>query len=205
MTLHVAGPHGRLPTSFTDDVAAFGALAPEIVSKIWHVLGPAIDAPGAPETRQAFELFAGAYHLDEVELAAAVRAARHLFEAAARYDLDERQVAADIQALLPEAPNARTVLLANFDAAKQSLRRAIVARAIADHGNVLVGTSWRVDVVDASDGGVRLGVPVALLTLRYRCGDAMKTVTFQALPDVMAELREACEQVLLPAPESPLR
>jgi hypothetical protein len=43
---------------------------------------------------------------------------------------------------------------------------------------------------------VKLRMPVALLTLHYREGADLGRMTLQALPDMVQELKAACEKVL---------
>ena len=55
---------------------------------------------------------------------------------------------------------------------------------------------WRVDTIEASERGVKLRLPVAMLTLHYREGSEVGRITLQVLPDMMGELKGICERVL---------
>src|SRR5262249_50677739 len=115
---------------------------------------------------------------------------------AARHDVPAGALAEDLDRLCPDDPLVKELLLAGYDAAKDQLRNEIVRAAIADHGKILVGVSWRLDAIQASDRGGKLRTPVAMLTLHYREGGETGRVTMQVLPDMMGELKQVCEKVL---------
>src|SRR6185437_11345425 len=111
-------------------------------------------------------------------------------------DLPEAAIAADLDQLCPAEPRVKQLVLAGYAPAKERLRREILAAAVADHGKLLVGVSLRLDTIQASERGVRLQAPEAVLTMHYREGAEAKRVTLQVLPDMMAELRGTFAQVL---------
>jgi hypothetical protein len=90
----------------------------------------------------------------------------------------------------------RELVLAGYEPAKAQIRHEIIKSALADHGKLLTGVSWRLDAVQASERGANLRTPVAMLTLRYRDGAEAGRVTLQVLPDMMAELKDACDRIL---------
>ena len=69
-------------------------------------------------------------------------------------------------------------------------------RALGEHGNVFGGVSWRVDTIGSTNHCKALGVPVAMVTLHYREGNDTKRLTLQMVPDMVGELREACDAML---------
>lgn len=194
-TLHAAGG-ARPPPDLAGDLGRLAAMRPEAVAKLWQALGPCLSDPGSEETARTLDVFCAAYGVDEDDLARGIKACRYLIEGGARLDLPAEKVAEDIGRLCPEAPEIGTVLLAGYEPVKAEMRRAIVASALAEHGKLLLGVQWRVDVVDSSDRGARLGVPVVMLTLRYREGSEERRITLQALPDMMGQIKGICEHVL---------
>lgn len=126
----------------------------------------------------------------------ALKACRFLLREASRADLDAAAFAADVDALSGCSEEIRAILLAGYDAAKGLLRREILRKSLLDHGRLLVGVDWRLDQVLASGHGANLGTPVGVLTLRYRDGERQERLTLHALPEVLRELRDACDRLL---------
>ena len=105
-------------------------------------------------------------------------------------------LAEDLDRLCPGELLVKELVLAGYGPAKERIRHEIVKAAVADHGKLLVGVKWRLDAIQASEGGAKLGTPVALLTLHYLEGAESGRVTLQVLPDMMGELRDVCGKVL---------
>ncbi len=132
------------------------------------------------------------------QLAAPAKACRFLFLQASRAGVDRDAFSADIGALVPApaAARVRDLLLPIFDAAIPQLRQAAVFLSVADHGRVVRGVRWRVDVIKASTHGTNLGVPVATITLQYQEGPNAGHASYQILPEEAAELRRALDAIL---------
>jgi hypothetical protein len=193
--LHCLGG-GNTPPDLGADLLRLLRFPSEAQEKLWQVLVPCLAETLSKETEQLLDMFCAAYKVDDDDLALAVKACRFVIRGAARLDLPERALAADLDQLCPAEPRVKEVVLAGYGPAKDQLRREILAAAVADHGKLLVGVSLRLDTIQASERGARLQTPVALLTLHYREGAGGGRVTFQVLPDMMAELRKTLEQVL---------
>lgn len=193
--LHAAGG-ARPPPSLPGDLRRLAGMAPEALAHFWHALGPCLSDPTSEETAKTLDVFCAAYRVEEDDLARAIKACRYLVEGGARFDLPADRLADDIDVLCPESPEIKTLLLAGYEPIKAELRRAILASALSDHGKLLTGVQWRVDVVDSSERGARLGVPVVMLTLHYLEGAERRRITLQALPDMVGQLKGICEQVL---------
>lgn len=193
--LHAAGG-ARPPPAIGPDLRRLAGMPPEALAHFWHALGPCLSDPTSEDTAKTLDVFCAAYRVEEDDLGRAIKACRFLIEGGARFDLPAERLAEDIDALCPESPEIKTLLLAGYEPVKAELRRAILASALSDHGKLLTGAQWRVDVVDSSDRGARLGVPVVMLTLHYLEGREQRRITVQALPDMVAQLKGICEQVL---------
>jgi len=187
---------GEAPPEIGADLGRLLTLPVEALTRFWQVLAPSLAERLAPETAQLLDAFCAAYRVDGDPLARAVKACRFVIREAARRDLSAAAFGEDVDRLCPGAPVIRELLLAGYEPARAQLRHDIVRAALADHGNLLLGVKWRVDAVQASEQGNRLGTPVAMLTLHYRDGAEMKRLTVQALPDMIGELKGICEAIL---------
>jgi hypothetical protein len=195
MKIHALG--GReAPPDLAHDLCRLLRMPAEAVSKFWQALGPCLAEQLSPETEKLLDLFCAAYRLSDEDLARAIKACRFLIQAAARLDVPAERFADDLDRLCPDAPLVKELLLAGYEAATSHIRQEIVRSALMDHGKLLVGAQWRVDVIDASDRGARMRQPVLMLTLQYREGAEMGRITLQVLPDMIAEIKGICEQVL---------
>jgi hypothetical protein len=184
------------PTDLAVDLRRLLGLPTAAVGKLWTVLLPSLDDPLPPEAASLLDMFSAAYGVDPDALASPIRAIRFLYTEVARNDIDEATLAADLALLCPDEPLVHELVLAGFQPAKDRLRKQMLQAALADHGNLLIGARWRLDMIQASERGRRLSVPVAILTLQYMEGSEKRRITVQALPDMMGELKTICEQVL---------
>ncbi len=187
---------GEAPPEVGADLLRLLRLPAEAVQKLWQVLAPNLAETITPETEQLVSVFCSAYRVDPDELAPAIRACRFLIREAARLDLSAGALADDLERLCPDEALVKELVLAAYESGKEPIRHAIVKAAVADHGKLLVGVKWRVDAIQASEGGAKLRAPVAMLTLHYLEGVEMGRVTLQVLPDMMGELRAVCDKVL---------
>jgi hypothetical protein len=195
MKIHSLGG-GEAPPELGGDLRRLLRMPAEAVSKFWQALGPCLAEQLSPETEKLLDVFCAAYRLSDEDLARAIKACRFLIQGAAKLDVPAEWLAEDLDRLCPEAPLVKELLLAGYDAAKSQIRGEIVRSALVDHGKLLIGAQWRVDIIDASERGARLRQPVLMLTLQYREGSETRRVTLQLLPDMIAELKGICEQVL---------
>jgi hypothetical protein len=193
--LHCLGG-GAAPPDLGADLLRLLRLPGEAQEKLWQVLVPCLAETLTKETEQLLDVFCGAYKVEEDDLAQAVKACRFVIRGAARLDLPEAGLAADLDQLCPADPRVKEIVLAGYAPAKEQLRREILRAAVADHGKLLTGVNLRLDMIQTSERGARLQLPVAVLTLHFQEGAAAGRVTFQVLPDMMAELRNSFEQVL---------
>jgi hypothetical protein len=184
------------PPDLADDLRRLLRLPPEALAKLWQVLGPCLAEKISKETEELLDVFCAAYNVPDGDLARAIKACRFLIQGAAKRDLPAARLAEDITLLCPETPLIGELLLAGYEPAKAQIRKEMAVAALLGHGSLLVGADFRVDTINASERGTRLGVPVAMLTLQYREGAEMRRITLQVLPDMMGRLRDICEQVL---------
>jgi hypothetical protein len=187
---------GDAPLELGRDLLLLRGLPIEAVERMWQVLGPSLAETIAPETERLLDGFCKAYQIESHHLARALKACRFVIREAARIDLPAAALAADLDRLCPGDALVQDLVLAGYEPAKARIRSEILGKALADHGNLLTGVSWRVDTIHASERGGKLRAPVAMLTLQYREGAETRRITLQALPEMIVELRGACEGIL---------
>lgn len=187
---------GEAPPELAVDLGLLGRLPAEAQQELWQALGPSLAHQLSAETGKLLDVFCAAYHVDEQELGKVLKACRFVIHEAAARDVPTAAVAEDLDRLCPAEPRVKELVLAGYEPAKARLRHEMVRAALVEHGKLLVGVGWRVDTIQTSERGAGLGVPVALLTLRYREGAETGRMTLQALPDMVGELRDACDKIL---------
>jgi hypothetical protein len=172
---------------------------PTAVQETW---GEVLEANLAPIVDDRAETFMKRYckrfEIDLAALAPAAKACRFLFREAARAGIDRAAFAADVGALLPESEASRVLALLtpHFDAALPKLRQAAILASVAEHGRVVRAVRWRLDVMKASNNGVKLDMPVATITFQYQEGPNAGQTSYQLLPEQAAELKRALAELI---------
>jgi len=185
----------KAPRGLSRDIAKIGALPELARARFWEVLSTILDEPVPSGAERTIDEFAKATGASRVELAPAFASARFLVRAAGLGNATPEELATDVAALTDGDGATVAVLLAGFETGKEVVRAKAKLATLADHGKLVEGIDWRVDVVASSSHGATLNVPVAVLTLRYREGDKRERITLQLTPEVLAELRKVCEQL----------
>lgn len=186
---------GEPPPDLGGDLRRLLRLPAEALQGIWRVLAPSVAETITPETERLLDAFCAAHAIDEDDLARAVKACRFLVREAAQRDLTADALAEDHERLCPDEPLVKELVLAGSDQARKQIRQEVIRAEVSDHGKLLVGVRWRVDAIQASEGGPKLRVPVTILTLQYREGAETGQVTMQVLPDMIEELSEVIKKV----------
>jgi len=161
---------------------------------LWEILGPSLGGVDAEMERRA-EAFCRLYELPPSDVKASLRVGRFLLTRAAAQNLPARALAEDLVALGAADGTIAGMLVGGYEAVREGLRRSMAEEALFEHGSVLVGLDWRVDRMVASDSRAELDMPLALMTLRTREGGKDKKTTFYAVPEVIRQIREACERI----------
>lgn len=163
----------------------------------WALLTPGLAEQPPPSLAAAMEKLCHDYQLTPDRVSRAMRVCRLLFREAARRNVGPALMAQDLQTVAPrDAEALQRALLPRYEQLAPALRREVLYGALTDHGALLTGVTWRVDEMKLSQRGSDLQSAVALLTLTYVEGNQEKRVTLQALPDMIAQLRAMCEQVM---------
>jgi hypothetical protein len=188
---------GEAPPDLPGDLRRLLRLPPAALSKLWQVLEPCVVVQDlSEETSRLLDVFCAAHRIDTDELGRVIKSCRFLIGEAARRDLSEDQLRSDLEALCPDTLLIHEVLLVGYGRAKAAIRQGLAVAALVGHGKLLLGADWRLDTIQTSAQGAKLGVSVAMLTLHYREGQENRRITLQVLPDMMGQLKGICEQVL---------
>ncbi len=196
--LHCLGGHPA-PESIVVAWRVFESLPEAARNKIWDVLAPfVVNGPGQ-EVAEISSTWCQTHGVVLRNLEQAIEACHFFLTQAARLNLPEPAIREDIEAISREGQPGLKALLAHFAEMNGFVRQRILEGSLLDHGKVFTGLDWRIDTIGASDRGLGLDVPVALLTLRHQegCDDtAVKGKTSLYLtPEAVSKLRQVCEQL----------
>jgi hypothetical protein len=195
LELHCFGGQPAAP-ELLDDVRRLLALPAEARRRVWQVLGPSLPDTVAPEVDALIVRFAAAHEVDSVALARALKGCRALVRQASAGGLPPKLFAEDLMRIAGGSPELAQVLLPGYERVKDELRRELLGAAVADHGKLLEDVRFRVDLLTASDRGLRVRFPAVTLTLHYREGSRREQITLQLLPEVVKQFQRMCEHVL---------
>lgn len=195
LKLHALGGEAAPPT-LAGDLRRLLRLPAAARAQLWKVLGPCLAEKMTPETEKLLDVFCAAHRITQDDLGPVLKACRFLVVEAARRDLTGEQLGEDLETLCPDTPALGEALLGGYDQAKAAVRQDIAVAALVGHGKLLLGTDWRIDTIEASAQGVKLRLPVAMLTFHYREGQETRRMTVQVLPDAIGQLKGICEQIL---------
>ena len=164
---------------------------------LWELLSVALPEELPTGFDSLLERFAAEHDLPPPRLVRVLRVCRMLLREAARRNVPATAFGDDLTALgVPTSGDVGAFLMSHYADAMGMLRHEVRYGALTDHGKLLTRVDWRVDVVKHAHRGVEIEEPVALVTLHFLEGDRRERVTFQALPDLLAELQGMCRQVL---------
>jgi hypothetical protein len=193
--LHSLGGQ-EVPGSLLVDLRKVLDLPPAARASLWQALGPSLPEPMPPDAEGQLQTFCTSFAIPPEDLARVLRAQRFLLREATALDVPSDAFADDLTALFPADPAVKEVLAGGYERAKALIRNDILNGTLADHGKLMVGVDWKVESIGASNRGAHLGLPAAVLTLRYREGNEAGRITLQLLPEMVRELRKACEKIL---------
>lgn len=169
-----------------------------IRQRFWSILGPCLAEPLPGEIEGDLDRLCAQHSIAPDALARALKACRFLVRNAASNDLDSRAFAEDLALLTGGSPRLAELLVPGYEAARKRVRSDLARAALRDHGKVLEGVDWRIDVITASSQAPKLRAPVAVITLRYREGEEHERLTLHATPEVLESLRDLCDRMLPP-------
>lgn len=202
---HAAGPaflEGAAPTpGLREDLLRLLGLPAGARTSLWTVLGPSLQAEIGPDVDALLQEFCRRHGIADAELALGLKAARFVLREAARLGVDRAQFANDLN-LIGGGEYGQalgSLFLGRYDEAVRAVRNEVIAGTILDHGRLLQGVDWRIDVISDSQRGDEIRTAVAMLTFRYREGDREERFSLQALPDEIAALRAVCDRIIGPA------
>lgn len=189
------------PRELLADLRKASSLPDAARQHLWELLGPCLAESNPSDLADRVQRFRAAHGASAEELGDAIGAVRCLIRGASALDMSRASFADDL-ARLPWTHDLGALLLPGYDAAKAMVRAEIARESVTDHGKMLSGVDWRLDTVASSNRGGNIGVPIALLTLRYRRGKRRGGVTFQASLNGLRELHDTCGRILDEAAKS---
>jgi len=163
---------------------------------LWDALGLAVAYPLPKDLDTRLEAFRRQHEVPPGRFARAITACHRLLNETGRRNLDQAQLEADLVVLAGSDRELVDRLLSGFDRAMDGIKRQILHSSLSDHGSLLLGVDWRVDLMVRSHRGEELKTPVIQMTLRCLEGKQENRKTVQVLPEQLRELQAMCEQIL---------
>lgn len=195
--LHCLG--GReAPASLEADLRSWLMLPPAARQAYREIILPNLAPEVDERITQAVTAFMTEHEVSSEALGPSVSACRLMMRSAARHDVTPERFTEDVEKLAAGEDELIDAMTSWYREALPLLRREIVVSTVAEHGNLGRGLDWRVDMVTRSHRGVGVNTPVAVLTFRYLQGRDEKRFTLQLLPELLDELRRACDEILSP-------
>lgn len=187
---------GAAPPEIADDLRAVTLLPLPAQQRLWEALGPCLRDPIGPEVERRLDHFCQTHGVPDGDLARVIKACRFLIREASVVDADRDAFARDLGRLCPDAPAVGEILLPAYELAKAQVRSEILENTLADHGKLVEGIDWSVDVLSSSSRGEKLGLPVIVITFRYREGARHDRITLRFVPAFVKRLREICGRLV---------
>jgi hypothetical protein len=138
---------------------------------------------------QALERFCEANGIQGAAALSVLRTCQGLLRHGAALDLEPEDFMEDLRKLSAGESGAMRLVGTRYVPLKRRIREGLLAQALADHGQVLTGLSWRVDRLEGSDRAVGLNAPVVWLTLEVQEGEESRRHSMQLTPDAIQALR----------------
>src|SRR5262249_33652207 len=135
---------GEAPPDLAADLGLIPALPAEAQQKLWQAVGPSLAETLSTDTEKLLDVFCAAYRVAEQDLGRVLKACRFVIREAAARDVPAAALEEDLERLCPGQPLVRELVLAGYEPAKAHLRHEMTRAAVADHGKLLVGVSFRV-------------------------------------------------------------
>jgi hypothetical protein len=177
----------------------FEALSEKARIQIWDVLAPLIVQGLNEEVGKISTNYCQTHKVSPQDLERSVEACHFLLAQAARLDLDEAHFREDLEAVSSEGQPGVQSLMTHFVEMSAFLRKRIIEGSLLDHGKVFSGLDWRIDLMGASDRGLHLDLPMALVTLRYQEGygehNTKGKMSLYLTPEAVHELKQTCERL----------
>lgn len=188
-----------IPDAVMSAWRVFEGLPESARNQIWEVLVPLIVKGIDEEVSEISGNWCQTYGVRPEDLEKSIEACHFFVAQAARLNLEESKVREDVEAISVDGQPGLKALMTHFTEMRKFVRERILEGSLLDHGKVFTGLDWRLDMVGASDRGLKLELPIALLTLRHQegCDDQAEKgkTSLYLTPEAISELRRVCEQL----------
>lgn len=189
---------GAPPPEMADDLRQLIALPRPARKDFWIPLRAYLRPELDDDAEAAITGYCEKHELTPPDIASPIRATRHLFRQGARHDASPEDLAADVTTLLDieEAQDLLGLFVPWYEDLVPHLRRLMVRQTVTDHGKLVTGTRWRLEHITSSDRAEGIDMPVAMVTFSYVDGAREQRTTLCFLPDQLAALRDATQEML---------
>ena len=181
---------GALGDDAAESAKRVTKLTPKALGGLGAVLHACVSGPMTPELGERLTRFCLAHEVAEADLGHVVKVCRLLLREASAADLTKEDFEQDVRAVFGDSQELLDVIQREYDVLRPTLRTALLSDALVQHGNVLVDLDWRIDVLAADRHALKLGVPIALVTLHYRNADRNERLTLQLTSEQLQRLEQ---------------
>lgn len=181
---------GALAEDAVESARRVTKLTPKALGGLGAVIHPCVSGPMTPELSERLTRFCLAHEVAEADLGHVLKVCRLLLREGSAADLTKEDFDQDVRAVFGEVPELLDIMQREYEALRPSLRAALLSDSLVQHGNVLVDLDWRIDVLAADRHALKLGVPVALVTLHYRNADRHERLTLQLTSEQLQRLEQ---------------
>jgi hypothetical protein len=188
----------RAQASLGQDLEALLTWPPPVLQQLGELLELALSPQLDDRLTTRLSRVAREHDVETDLLLPPLKALRFLLREGAKNNAGGNAFAEDVRTITaPEHHDALLGMLAPFaEQAFPALRKELLVRSIAEHGNVVRDVHWRTDLMQSSDHALGLDVTLTSLTFNYQDGPTPRRITLQLLPGELGLLQKAISAAL---------
>lgn len=132
---------------------------------------------------------------DYGNLEAALNALLFIMNNAYLRDLSTSTLSQDLITLGIDEPDIAT-LLSEYDNGRKKYRHTAMIQTLSEHGNLFLGSSWRVSHVQSSDKSRNLNFSIIDLTFNYLKDGGKSNYTISLTPENIMSLKQQLDEII---------
>ena len=184
------------PPELARDLKSIGALQGDVQAGLWKAVEAVLVDPPPADAGAIIEAHAQRLGVEPAQLSRAASSMRAVYRFAAALDLPREVLGDDLAKLSGNDPVVSTLVLSNYELARQRIHAELAHKTLMDHGKVLTDVSWRLNMVTQSNHGRGLRLPVVTLTLQYQEQGQKRSITLEVLPSILRKLKETVAAIV---------
>ena len=132
---------------------------------------------------------------DHGDLEAALNALLFVMSKAYFRDISKSTLSQDLVTLGIDEPNIAT-LLSEYDNGRKKYRHTAMIQTLSEHGNLFLGSSWRVSYVQSSDKCRNLNFSIIDLTFDYLKDGGKSNCTITLTPENIISIKQQFDEII---------